>query len=180
MRNLASSIRLLPGRRGLSHFVQRGSKALSSDPPVPAGRRLPDDSPRHPKRSAGTMPPEMHCGFRRGNCRRIRSDPKYSFPLLFSRCQCCGAFVRRCGRPIIGCLYDRQSDVASSIARKFQFCTQESPLYTVQKVPNEEDAYEIGRGFCLAIRTFASPPARLSRRASARYPSIWSRPTGYV
>lgn len=48
--------------------------------------------------------------------------------------------------------------LASSIARNFQFCTQESPLYTVQKVPNEEDAYEIGRGFCLAIRTFASPP----------------------
>ena len=70
--------------------------------------------------------------------------------------------------------------LASSIARNFQFCTQESPLYTVQKVPNEEDAYEIGRGLLLGDPDVASPPARLSRRASARYPSIWSRPTGYV
>lgn len=70
--------------------------------------------------------------------------------------------------------------LASNIARNFQFCTQESPLYTVQKVPNEEDAYEIGRGLLLGDPDVRFSPARLSRRASARYPSIWSRPTGYV
>ena len=39
---LPQAFAFFQGRRGLSHFVQRGSKALSSDPPVPAGRRLPE------------------------------------------------------------------------------------------------------------------------------------------
>lgn len=51
--------------------------------------------------------------------------------------------------------------LASSIARNFQFCTQESPLYTVQKVPNEEDAYEIGRGLLLG-----DPDVRFSSRTA--------------
>ena len=41
----------------------------------------------------------------------------------------------------------------------------------------ESEGYDLS---LIHIWTFASPPARLSRRASARYPSIWSRPTGYV
>lgn len=51
--------------------------------------------------------------------------------------------------------------LANSIARNFQFCTQEVPLYTVQKIPNEEDAYEIGRGLLLG-----DPDVRFSSRTA--------------
>lgn len=50
---------------------------------------------------------------------------------------------------------------AKSIARNFFFCTQESPLYTVQKIPDEEDAYEIGRGLLLG-----DPDVRYSTRTA--------------
>lgn len=48
---------------------------------------------------------------------------------------------------------------ADSIAKNFLFCTQEAPLYTVQKIPDEEDAYEIGRGLLLG-----DPDVRFSSR----------------
>ncbi len=50
---------------------------------------------------------------------------------------------------------------ARSIAKNFQFCTQEAPLYTVQKIPDEEDAYEIGRGLLLG-----DPDVRYSTRTA--------------
>lgn len=50
---------------------------------------------------------------------------------------------------------------AKSIAKNFQFCTQEAPLYTVQKISDEEDAYEIGRGLLLG-----DPDVRYSTRTA--------------
>lgn len=50
---------------------------------------------------------------------------------------------------------------ARSIAKNFWFCTQDGPLYTVQKIPDEEDAYEIGRGLLLG-----DPDVRYSTRTA--------------
>lgn len=50
---------------------------------------------------------------------------------------------------------------ARSIARNFVFCTQDMPLFTVQKIPDEEDAYEIGRGLLLG-----DPDVRYSTRTA--------------
>lgn len=50
---------------------------------------------------------------------------------------------------------------AKSIAKNFLFCTQDTPLYTVQKIPDEDDAYEIGRGLLLG-----DPDVRYSTRTA--------------
>lgn len=50
---------------------------------------------------------------------------------------------------------------ARSIAKNFWFCTQDAPLFTVQKISDEEDAYEIGRGLLLG-----DPDVRYSTRTA--------------